>query len=397
MTEPGPYRRDREIDKPLGQQRRTRRGLSLSVSRNALLASLAVVALAGGSAWIVLNRGMPRQVQPEVSVVPEQQAAAQPAEPAASPSGTEKPHDGPAIIKVKPDNAAAPGDDTTGSQSVIVIRDPSELMQDARTAHLPDRALIEQTEYGPLPVRGPDGRRPFDVYAGKWSGSRGARVAIVIGGLGLSQTGTQDAIRKLPGGVTLAFSPQGNSLTRWMQEARRGGHEVLMQLPLEPFDYPRVNPGRNTLITEAEAAQNTEFLHWALGRTTNYTGVMNYMGARFMTDSRAMKPVIEELATRGLMFLDDGTSARSLAGDMAAAARMPFAAGDAVIDSEMDKAAILKKLDQLEATARARTFAVGTGSAFDLTVNTVAAWVREETKRGIEIVPVSALAADPGR
>ena len=296
---------------------------------------------------------------------------------------------GPSIIKLSPD--------TSDAKNVIVIRDPSELTQDARTAHLPDRALIEQTEYGPLPVRGPDGRRPFDVYAGKWSGSRGARVAIVIGGLGLSQTGTQEAIRKLPGSVTLAFSPQGNSLTRWMQQARRNGHEVLMQLPLEPFDYPRVNPGHNTLITEADPARNTEFLHWALGRTTNYTGVMNYMGARFLADGKAMKPVIDELATRGLMFLDDGTSARSLAGDMAAGARMPFAAGDAVIDAEQDKAAILKRLDQLEATARARTFAIGTGSAFDLTVDTVAAWVREATKRGIEIVPVSALAADPGR
>ena len=396
MTEPGHFRRDREIDRPLGQTRRERRRLSLSVSRNALVASLAVLVVGGGSAWIVMNRDTPRNVQPEVSVVPEQQATAAP-EAKPQPVASEKPDNGPAIIKVNPDNAARPGDNAADSQSVIVIRDPSELTQDARTAHLPDRALIEQTEYGPLPVRGPDGRRPFDVYAGKWSGSRGARVAIVIGGLGLSQTGTQEAIRKLPGSVTLAFSPQGNSLTRWMQQARRNGHEVLMQLPLEPFDYPRVNPGHNTLITEADPARNTEFLHWALGRTTNYTGVMNYMGARFLADGKAMKPVIDELATRGLMFLDDGTSARSLAGDMAAGARMPFAAGDAVIDAEQDKAAILKRLDQLEATARARTFAIGTGSAFDLTVDTVAAWVREATKRGIEIVPVSALAADPGR
>ncbi|MCB1419084.1 MAG: divergent polysaccharide deacetylase family protein [Notoacmeibacter sp.] len=396
MTEPGHFRRDREIDRPLGQTRRERRGLSLSVSRNALIASLAVLVVGGGSAWIVLNRDTPRNVQPEVSVVPEQQTTSAP-EAKPQTVASEKPANGPAIIKVNPDNAARPGDNAADSQSVIVIRDPSELTQDARTAHLPDRALIEQTEYGPLPVRGPDGRRPFDVYAGKWSGSRGARVAIVIGGLGLSQTGTQEAIRKLPGSVTLAFSPQGNSLTRWMQQARRNGHEVLMQLPLEPFDYPRVNPGHNTLITEADPARNTEFLHWALGRTTNYTGVMNYMGARFLADGKAMKPVIDELATRGLMFLDDGTSARSLAGDMAAGARMPFAAGDAVIDAEQDKAAILKRLDQLEATARARTFAIGTGSAFDLTVDTVAAWVREATKRGIEIVPVSALAADPGR
>ncbi len=82
--------------------------------------------------------------------------------------------------------------------------------------------------------------------------ARGApRVAIVIGGLGLSQTGTQSAIDKLPPEVELAFASNGNSLDRWMQAARRAGHEILMQVPLEPFDYPNVDPGRNTLTVDA--------------------------------------------------------------------------------------------------------------------------------------------------
>ena len=55
-----------------------------------------------------------------------------------------------------------------------------------------------------------------------------------------------------------------------------------MQVPLEPFDYPAVDPGRNTLTVTADAADNLARLHWALSRTTNYTGVMNYMGGRFV-------------------------------------------------------------------------------------------------------------------
>ena len=70
-------------------------------------------------------------------------------------------------------------------------------------------------------------------------------------GLAVSQTGTQEAIEKLPAEVTLAFAPQGNSIGRWMQAARRKGHEIFMQVPLEPFDYPNVNPGRNTLTVAA--------------------------------------------------------------------------------------------------------------------------------------------------
>src|SRR5690606_19692656 len=128
---------------------------------------------------------------------------------------------GPSIIKVQPPEAPA--------SNVIIVRDPMARGQDPRVAHLPERDLIEESEAGPLPIRAADGRRPFDVYARAWSGARGARVAIVIGGLGVSQTGTQQAIAKLPPEVTLAFASGGNSLDRWMQSARQKGHEIVMQ------------------------------------------------------------------------------------------------------------------------------------------------------------------------
>jgi uncharacterized protein len=193
---------------------------------------------------------------------------------------------------------------------------------------MPDRALTEESAFGPLPRRADDGRRPFDVYARPWSGARGARVAIVIGGLGLSQTGTQTAIERLPAQVTLGFAPHGNSLDRWMQAARRGGHELVMQVPLEPFDFPAVNPGRNTLTVDAAAEDNVEDLLRSLGRITNYVGVMNYMGARFTAEEAAMSPVMAELGRRGLMYLDDGSSARSVADRLAAQNGVPFAAAE---------------------------------------------------------------------
>jgi polysaccharide deacetylase 2 family uncharacterized protein YibQ len=344
-----------------------------------------VVAVAGGIAL----RPRPFHRPPEIVVSKPEPAKAAAAEskPPVPPSSGLGDKGGPHIIHVAPDNAPAHGG--------IVIRDPSSLAQDLRTAHLPDRALIEQSEMGPLPIRSVDGRRPVDVYARPWSGTRGARVVIVIGGLGLSQTGTQYAIEKLPGTVTLAFAPQGNSLDRWMRDARQSGHELLMQVPFEPYDYPNVNPGRNTLTVEASAAENLRSLRWALSRITNYTGIMNYMGGRFVTDESAMDPVMQDLARRGLLYLDDGTSARSVAPQLALKDGVPFAQGDLTIDASRDRGDILKKLDQLEATARAKGFAIGTGSAFQVTVDAVADWINEAVKRGIEIVPVTAVMTDP--
>lgn len=349
-----------------------------------------------GAAGVIALREQPfRNPAATVSSTPEvvtegRQPAPQPAGQMQSGPPQVANRGGPSIIKVNPDQPSS-------GSGVIVIRDPSALGQNLTIAHLPDRALIEDSPNGPLPVRAADGRRPVDVYARPWSGARGARVAIVIGGLAVSQTGTQTAIEKLPAEVTLAFASQGNSIGRWMQAARRKGHEILMQAPLEPFDYPNVNPGRNTLTVDASAEENIDRLNWTLGRTTNYTGIMNYMGARFVADQKAMAPMMAELGKRGLLYLDDGTTARSVAQELALNDRVPFASGDAVIDSEQDRGSILKKLDQLEATARAKGFALGTGSAFDVTVDAVTSWIAEAKRRGIEIVPVSAVALDPGK
>lgn len=385
------------IEQPLGRSPSSRSKQPGSSPSNsilgggtALLATVALV-LTGASAMIAMQDDGLRVPVREAAPAVEQVAVApvMPAPPAAKPSS-----EGPAIIKVNPEPETA---DPPPGQGIVVIRDPSTLARNPRTAHLPDRDLLEQTPDGPLPIRAADGRRPFDVYSMPWSGSRGAKVAIVIGGLGLSQTGTQAAIANLPAEVTFGFASTGNSLSRWMQEARRAGHEIVMQVPLEPFDYPQVNPGRNTLTVDALAEDNIRNLHWALARTTNYVGVMNHMGGRFVAERQGMEPMMAELGKRGLMYLDDGTSARSVAPDLADGNLVPLAVSDGAIDGTRERGAILKKLDELEATARAKGSAIGTGSAFDETVGAVRSWIAEAKKRGIEIVPVSALAADPER
>jgi uncharacterized protein len=391
------------MERPLGQDLRSaakpRRSTSFDPrSLGTALTAICLVAAAGSIAL----RERPFRVPVEVVVTTPEVATAAPAddpvkpaaEPAVKPDAENDPSasTGPSIIKINPEDESS-----DLGKNVVIIRDPSAVGQNLRVAHLPDKALIEQSEDGPLPIRAVDGRRAFDVYARPWSGTRGARIALVIGGLGVSQTGTQSALDKLPAEVTLAFASQGNSLGRWMQAARREGHEIVMQVPLEPFDYPNVNPGKNTLTVDASPQENIAALHWSLSRITNYTGVMNYMGARFSADPDAMAPLMAELGKRGLMYLDDGSSARTLAPDLSLKNGVPVAVSDTTIDAVKDRGEILKKLDQLESTARAKGFAIGTGTAFDVTVDTVSSWVNEARKRGIEIVPVSAVANDPER
>ena len=164
---------------------------------------------------------------------------------------------------------------------------------------------------------------------------------------------------------------------------------------MEPFDYPANDPGPNALRIGLDAKKNLTELHQNLAEITNYTGIMNYLGGRFLSDADALEPVMRDLGKRGLLFLDDGTSAQSLSGKLADAFDVPHGFADLTLDTELSRSAILKKLDELERIARRNGTAIGVASAFDESVGAIASWIGEAQGRGIEIVGVSALVKDP--
>ncbi len=358
-------------------------------------AGLGATLLAGSAASVLLQPDF----RPPEAPAPVQLAEASPAaKPAPVPVGPMvlRPSDGGGVTITDGEGVTRQGSGLDGIQTGSVrVLEPGSLRQPTSLAHLPDEALLERSAFGALPKRSGDGRRPLDVYAGTPAHSGGTRVAIVVGGLGISQTGTQKAVELLPPGVTLAFAAAGNSLDRWTQTARRNGHELLLQAPMEPFGYPQVSPGEHTQ-TVADAAQGQfDALHWAMARLTNYVGVMNFMGARLNADPAALEPFLGELSRRGLLYLDDGTSPRSASRDVAMAGGTPFAASDLVLDDDRSPEAIRRQLDTLERIARAKGTAIGVASAFEGSVLSIAQWAEEAASRGIEVVPVSALAFDP--
>ena len=275
----------------------------------------------------------------------------------------------------------------------LIIRIPEDAAIALNPA--PDPRLIERTRQGVLPKIGADGSRPSMVYARPAGalpdGARPvARIAIMVGGLGLNQTVTTDAIAKLPAPVTLAFAPYGSDLNRIVSQAREEGHEVMLQVPMEPLDYPGNDPGPHTLTTQAKPQENIDRLHWAMSRFTGYTGLVNFLGAKLTGDEAALAPILREIGGRGLAFLDDGSSLRSRAGGVGPAAGAATARADVMLDGAPRADAIDKELNRLEGIARERGFAIGTASALPVSVDRIARWTRTLEERGILLVPVSA-------
>lgn len=371
-----------DLTKPLGLLPPRRRRVPLWPILMVVAAVL--VAIAGGTAWLL----RPVPSGPTVTAAVDQPAvpapAAEPAPAAAPAAGVHAPAPATSdatLTEVKP----------TGDLSAVgkvVIHDPSAPAA-LDLASAPVAALTETGHYGPLPRIAADGTRPLDAYARPSGAAAGAtRVAIVIGGVGIDADGSGQAIA-LPGPVTLALAPYGTSLKTTMAAARAAGHELLLQIPMEPYNYPATDPGPHTLTVDAGAAENIDRLHWLMSRVTNYVGVVNYMGARFTGEVDALEPVLAEIGRRGLLYLDDGSSPTSRVAQ--AAGNTSVLRADVVLDADLTPSAIDKQLDQLTAIARQRGYAIATGSAFPATIDRVAAYARAAADRGITLVPVSSL------
>jgi len=259
--------------------------------------------------------------------------------------------------------------------------------------------LLENSRHGLIPVMA-DGLTSFRAYAAGTDADRARAaqmpcVAIVVTGLGVGAAKSADAITKLPAAVTLAFTPYGADPARLAERARAQKHEVLLQLPMEPFEYPDNDPGPQTLLTSVPAEQNLDRLAWHLSRIQGFVGVTNFMGARFVATDAAMQPLMRELGKRGLGYLDDGSSPRSLAPRIAEGVQMPFARADAVVDQVPTSSDIDRALQRLEGIARERGAAIGVATALPASIERIAVWAKTLEGRGILLVPLTTAMLKP--
>ena len=384
-----------ELDTPLGQDKTRKTGSGFKVGFAPVAATVLGLSLAVFAGWTILVDdplgGEPMAVAnaaPSADTVTKAEAAEALATAPANgaPAGAGQP-------------AAAPGtktvtiiDGTSGSRRDVVV-----LGSNNGNAAPSEQRFTEPSRHGPLPKIAPDGTRPSEAFAravkppaGK---ADGPRVALVIGGLGIGTNTTNDALRKLPGTVTLAFAAYGGNLERHVTQAREKGNELLLQVPMEPFDYPDNDPGPQTLLTSLDAAQNIDRLHWLMSRFQGYVGIANTMGGRFSASEQALGPVLREVAKRGLIYFDDASSARSQASQIAGANGLAFARADVVIDAVSTPADVDRALARLESAARAKGVAVGVAGALPMSIDRIARWAKAVESRGIQLVPITAVVA----
>jgi uncharacterized protein len=245
------------------------------------------------------------------------------------------------------------------------------------------RLLLEP--HGSVAHIAPDGRRPLTVHARPFDrNDPRPRIAVAVVGLGLQERPTSRAIA-LPGAISLHFSAYAAELPAWLERARASGHEVLMDLPMEPVGYPADDPGPHMLMADGPPGENRDRLVWLLARTTGYVGVAG-SGGRFAGSEHATA-VLGELARRGLGLVELGSDRLAGAAD---ALGLPYIATPAPIDEELSAVAIDRSLAALEATALARGGALGLAQAYPISLERLELWAATLEAKGLALAPISA-------
>jgi hypothetical protein len=397
-----------DLNAPLGQQLRKRR-LSIPITTSQVMAGVLTLFLGVFVVWAVVGNnpfgGEPIVVVP-INLHPG--PAAKTAEGQAPPKVVAVNPDAAAAVSAAPGQAAAPQaatktitiiDGKTGERKEVAIPAPANDAAPAPDAGPLDQKFLEMSAHGAIPKIAADGVRPADAFAQPVKALPGKpdapRIAIIVSGLGVSDNATADAIAKLPAAVTLGFMPYGSDLTALAGRARARGHEVLLQVPMEPFDYPDNDPGPQTLLTSLTPQQNLDRLYWLMSRFQGYVGIVGAMGGRFTASDQSFAPVLRETAKRGLIFVDDGANPRSLAGRIAGANNLPFAKADVTIDAVPTAGEIDHALGRLEMAARERSIAVGISSGLPVAIDHIAKWAKTLADHGVQLVPITAVALKP--
>lgn len=260
----------------------------------------------------------------------------------------------------------------------------------------PDPALLEASRHGAVPRRGADGRSSIATYARPFDRTDPRpRVAIIVNNVGLFAQHSEEAIRRLPAGVTLAFSPYAPRNEALAERARARGMEMLIALPLEPLGFgQQADPGDRALLTSLPLGENLDRLDWALTRLQGMVGAIGGLGSmrgeRFAANGELLATLQETLTRRGLLYVDPRPGAPQ-----------PGRAFGRSVDILLDEPSAVRteverQLAALEALARQNRSALGLANdPVPSVIAAIAAWAQGLEERGIAIAPVSVLIRAP--
>ena len=211
-----------------------------------------------------------------------------------------------------------------------------------RTA-VPEGRKVEPREKALQPI--PPERKEAEIESG------GRQISVIIDDIGYDLRLVEDLMR-IEAPIAFAILPHTPHAREAARRLHAAGKEILLHLPMEPRSYPANNPGKGALFVDMDEGQIRRQIETDLTAVPYVSGVNNHMGSRFMEDEAGLAVVMEELAKKGLFFVDSLTTPDSRARSAAARAGVRYASRAVFIDHTPDHATVLANLLQLPPRGR---------------------------------------------
>ncbi len=217
-----------------------------------------------------------------------------------------------------------------------------------------------------------------------------SKIVIIVTDLGLSKSLTLEALQ-LPKNFTLGFSPYANNVDEWIDQAVSKGFETIINLPMQPTDYPVNDPGPYALLQNLAIGENLSRLDWVLSRSKKIVGVYTSSNETFTSSRANLLPVLENLKKKRKIFaygnISNDQSLTSLTGSI----QSEYTPVHISIDEELIESKITNNLLRLEGLAQSSGFSVGYINPYPLTIKLVNKWLDDLDSKAVTIVPLSNL------
>ncbi len=213
------------------------------------------------------------------------------------------------------------------------------------------------------------------------------RIAIIIDDLGQDKQMAQKFL-ELPGPLTLSVLPHLPHTRRVADAVRAKKWEVMVHLPMEPQEYPAVNPGPGALLLTMTPDVLIEQLRKNLAAVPGAVGANNHMGSRLTAQSGQMNQVFSELKRHNLFFIDSRTSSDSVALDAARLFKIPFGQRHVFLDHHPNRGFIEKQLKLLQKKAQRHGVAIGIGHPYQITWQVLSEAI-PRLKETVRLIPAS--------
>lgn len=254
----------------------------------------------------------------------------------------------------------------------------------------PVDGVFEEAPEGLLPACGPGKLTPFLAYRKPFTLNRDKpAIAVAVLDYGLSAPISEEILKELPASVSLILTPYSMDAVHWQELAREDGHEIWMQMMIQNEDFPRSDPGAKGLMTHVSLKYNQDRYLWTLARTTGYAGIAAFTDRSLESARPMFEHIAEDIVKRGLGYFELSTSRYSFFEPLVLDGGRPATHAHLQIK---DVSPGSKELAEVDRMIGENGGAIVTLKPTPANIKALKAWIASVQERGIELVPVSAIA-----